>query len=261
MNTSRYKISFIIIISLFLLTAIVSCKKEEVDAPPSNPVGKIEKFSVVNLDITEPSGLSFGPDGNTLLIVSDNTNKAYETTLQGDIIRELAYVGNDLEGIVYNADAGIVAIAEERKKEIVFLDYENGNELERFQINTGGSTQNKGLEGISYNPNNSAYYIVNEDLPGELIVWNKQFDIISKKELHFAGDYSAIFVDTQNSLLWIVSDESKALFQCDYNAKVLKEYSLPKDKFEGIAVDAENKLIYLVNDTTAELYIYKIIEK
>jgi uncharacterized protein YjiK len=98
-------------------------------------------------------------------------------------------------------------------------------------------------------------------LPGELIVWNKQFDIISKKELHFAGDYSAIFVDTQNSLLWIVSDESKALFQCDYNAKVLKEYSLPKDKFEGIAVDAENKLIYLVNDTTAELYIYKIIEK
>jgi uncharacterized protein YjiK len=260
MNISKFKISLVTVVSFFLLTAIESCKKEEVDDTPSNPAGKIEKLSVINLDITEPSGLSFGPDGNTLLIVSDNTNKVYETSLQGDIIRELAYVGNDLEGVVYNPDKDIVAVAEERKKEIVFLEYETGNENERFQINTGGNTQNKGLEGVSYNPNNSAYYIVNEDLPGELIVWNKQFDIIGKTELHFAGDYSAIFVDTQNSLLWIVSDESKAVYKCDYSAKVLKEYSLPRDKFEGIAVDSDKNIIYLVNDSSAELYIYKIIE-
>ncbi len=257
MNSNIFKIS---LFSLLLLTVTDSCKKEEVDDTPSNPPGKLEKMSVIDLDILEPSGLSFGPDANTLLIVSDNTNKVYETTLQGDIIKEFPYTGNDLEGVVYNADENIIAVAEERKKEIVLLDYENGNEIERFQINTGGSTQNKGLEGISYNPNNTAYYIVNEDLPGELIVWNKQFDIISKTELHFAGDYSAIFVDIHNAALWIVSDESKAVYKCDYNAKVLKEFSLPRDKFEGITIDVENKILYLVNDSSGELYIYKIIE-
>ncbi len=260
MNVNTYKISMTVMSLLFLLTVIESCKKEEEDVTPSNPAGKIEKVNVIDLDITEPSGLSFGADGNTLLIVSDNTNKVYETSLQGELLRELDYVGNDLEGVVYNAGENIVAVAEERKREIVFMDYETGNESGRFQINTGGTTENKGLEGLSYNPNNSAYYMVNEDVPGELIIWNEQFDIISKTELHFAGDYSAIFVDTQNSLLWIVSDESKAIYKCDYNAKVLKEYALPRDKFEGIAVDTDNDNIYLVNDASAELYIYKIIE-
>ncbi len=258
MNIS-YKI-LLIVISFFLLTAIESCKKEEADDTPSNPVGKLEKMSVHDLDILEPSGLSFGSGGNTLLIVSDNTNKVYETSLEGDIVRELAFEGNDLEGVTYNADEDIVAVAEERKKEIVFLDYTDGNEQERFQINTGGSSENKGLEGLSYNPNNSAYYMVNEDLPGELIIWNKQYGIISKTELHFADDYSAIFVDTQNAILWIVSDQSQALYMCDYSATVLKEYLLPRDKFEGVTIDTENKLLYLVNDSSAELYIYKIIE-
>jgi len=211
------------------------------------------------LDITEPSGLSFGPGGNSLLIVSDNTNKVYETDLQGNVIRELAYVGSDLEGVTFNEGTQIVAVAEERKRQIVFLDYPNGNEQERIDIATGGSTDNKGLEGLSFNKNNSAYYLVNEDVPGELIVWNKQFGNISTTELRFASDYSAIFVDVRNALLWIVSDESQTLYKCDYNANVLKEYILPYTKFEGVVVDVDQQLVYLVNDKTFKLFIFKIL--
>ncbi len=194
-----------------------------------------------------------------MFIVSDNTNKVYETDLQGNVIRELAYVGSDLEGVTFYEDNQIVAVAEERKRQIVFLDYSDGVEQERFDIATGGNTDNKGLEGISYNTNNSAYYIVNEDVPGELIVWNKQFGNISTTELHFASDYSAIYVDTKNALLWIVSDESQALYKCDYNANVLKEYTLPYTKFEGIVVDTDQQLVYLVNDKSFKLFIFKLM--
>lgn len=252
------KLTGIIFLTLLLITLIDSCKKENGDETPVKPLGTLEKVNEFDLDITEPSGLSFGPGGNSLLIVSDNTNKVYETDLQGNVIRELEYVGSDLEGVTFNEGTQIVAVAEERKRQIVFLDYPNGIEMERIDITTGGSTDNKGLEGLSFNKNNSAYYLVNEDVPGELIVWNKQFGNISKTELRFASDYSAIFVDTRNALLWIVSDESQALYKCDYNANILKEYTLPYTKFEGVVVDADQQLVYLVNDKTFKLFVFKI---
>jgi uncharacterized protein YjiK len=246
-------------IAVLFLALIHSCKKDDGGvAPPEQPVGKLEKIATFDLEVTEPSGLSFGPGGNTLLMVSDNTNKVYETDLEGNIIRELAYTGGDLEGVTFNADKQIVVVTEERKRQLVFLDYPEGKELERFDIATGGTTDNKGLEGISYSKNNSAYYIVNEDVPGEMIVWNQTYGNISKTELHFASDYSALFVDTKNGLLWMVSDESKALYKCDYNANVLMEYALPETKFEGIVIDAAQQLVYLVNDKTFELVIFKI---
>ena len=249
----------ILFISTLLLTLIHSCKEKSGEKPPVKPVGQLEKLNEYDLEITEPSGLSFGPDGTSLFIVSDNTNKVYETDFEGNVLNELAYEGSDLEGVTYNTDKQTVAVVEERKRQLVLLDYPDGNELERHDIATGGNTDNKGLEGVSYSKNNSAYYIVNEDVPGELIIWNKAFGNISKTELRFASDYSAIFVDTKNGLLWIVSDESQALYKCDYNANVLMEYALPGTKFEGIAVDADQQIVYLVNDKTFKLFIFKIL--
>jgi len=248
-----------VFISILLITLIDSCKKEDGEDIPIKELGELEKINEFDLDITEPSGLSFGPMQNTLLMVSDNTNKVYETDLQGNVIRELDFEGFDLEGVTFNEDEQIIAVVEERKHQIVLLNYPEGEEQERFDIATGGNTENKGLEGISYNTNNNAYYILNEDLPGELIVWNKQFGNISTTEINFASDYSAIYVDTKNALLWIVSDESQALYKCDYNAKVLKEYTLPDTKFEGITVDVDQQLAYLVNDKTFKLFIFKIL--
>ncbi len=250
----------IIIAPLILLTLISSCKKDNGgDIPPIEEPGKLEQISEFSLEITEPSGLSFGPTGNTLLMVSDNTNKVYETDLEGSVISELTYIGLDLEGVTYNTDEHYIAVVEERARQIVFLSYPEGVEKERFDITTGGNTDNKGLEGVSYNTNNNAYYIVNEDVPGEMIVWSKLHGHISKTEMHFASDYSAIFVDTKNAQLWIVSDESAALYKCDYNAEVLKKYALPNTKFEGIAVDVEQQLVYLVNDKTFKLFVFKIL--
>lgn len=220
----------------------------------------MEKLQEIDLEITEPSGLSFGPNGNTLLIVSDNTNKVYETNLLGKVIRELSYTGNDLEGVAFDASTQTVAVTEERKRDVVLLDYTIGTEQERYHIVTNGNTDNKGLEGISFNSNNKAWYLVNEDVPGEIIVWNPTFGNISTNLLSFASDYSGIFVDNENGVLYFVSDESQTLYQCDYNAKVLKKYLLPHTKFEGVIVDSQNHLVYLVNDKSGQLFIFKIID-
>ncbi len=252
--------SVFIFISIVSIVGIESCKKDNGnEVPPTNPAGKLELITETEINVSEPSGLAFGPNNKTLLVVSDNTNKVYETDLEGTVTRELDYTGNDLEGITFNPNDETVAVAEERKRQLVILNYSDGAERERFEIATGGNTENKGLEGLSFNTNNRAYYLMNEDLPGEMIVWSNSYGIISSTELNFAADYSGIFVDARNAFLYIISDESQSLYKCDYNATVIKKYPLPLTKFEGVVIDTEKQLVYMVNDKTAKLYIFKLL--
>ncbi len=256
-----FKVTFYLFISVILLAGIESCKKDNGnDMSPGNSAGSLESVCEIALDVTEPSGLSFGPGDSTLLVVSDNTNKVYEMSIEGEVIRELAYTGNDLEGVTYNPFENQVVVTEERQRQLVVLDYTDGTEQYRVDIPTGGNANNKGLEGVSYNTNNRVYYIVNEDLPGELILWSGAFGEVSATPLHFASDYSAIFTDAENSLIYIVSDESKALYKCDYNANVITRYPLPATKFEGVVVDSDRGMVYLVNDKTGKLYLFKILD-
>ena len=237
-----------------IILLLSSCEKNDIPTPVVEiPLGKLELINSYAIDVLEPSGLSFGSDKETLLTVSDHTNQVYEMDLQGNIIRVFDYTAKDLEGVTYNPNDNIIAIAEEADREITFIDYNNGNIIDSYEIIVPYGTANKGLEGISYNTNNRFYYIVNEMNPKLLICWNHEYGIISEDELSFATDYSGVYVDAENSILWFVSDQSKCLMKCDYKTNVLEEFHLDDLKYEGIVVD--NNLIYLVNDATAVLDI------
>ncbi len=241
-----------------LVLSLVSCGKSEGEQTPALTEGKMDLVFEKKLDVPEPSDLAFMPGNQSMLTVSDRTAKVYEIALDGEIIRTLNYAGSDLEGVCFNDDEQIVAVVEERSREVVLLTYPEGNEISRYKVDVEIQAENKGLEGISYSSNNKMYYIVNEDLPAELMLWSPEKGVISRHELGFAGDYSAISVDDAQSCLWILSDESAFFCKCDYKAIPLLTYKLPNTKFEGIAVDNVHELVYLVNDGSAKLSCYHI---
>lgn len=248
-----YKTSIIVCVMLLMF----SCKdKEPTDPVLEYPIGELELVHSYELNVPEPSGLSFGPGGNTLLTVSDNSNQIYELDFEGNILRVLNFNGRDLEGVTYNPDENLIAVVDERDREVTLVDYDSGNKTETFVINISIGSENSGLEGISYNNNSKYYYIVNEINPGILVIWNPDAGIISQDNLKFALDYSGVYVDADQSHLWFVSDESQLVYQCDYSNNVLMAFNLGELKFEGIAIDGD--MIYLVNDATARLNIYKI---
>jgi len=258
---NKIKIAGLSGLFILALAFMQGCKKND-DNPPNPDLpdmkGELELINEFDLDVSEPSGLSFGKDGTSLFTVSDNTNKVYEISFEGEIIRELEYTGTDLEGITYNPDDDVLAIVEERDRQMVLIDYESGTEIERFDIDVKVGADNKGLEGISWNNNNHAYYILNENNPALLMVWKKPTGIISEIDLNFAGDYSGIFVESNHANLWIVSDESKMLYRCDYSAKVLEQFELNFSKAEGIVVDSDKNRVYIVSDKLSKLFVYKI---
>jgi len=253
------RVLWVFLLALLFLT---SCSKKKVDpiVIDNDDVGKVEKISEYKLDVVEPSGLCFGRDHNSLFTVSDNNNKVYEIDFEGNIIRALAYSGGDLEGVSYNDDDDILAIVEERKRQVVLLNYDSGEEINRYDIDVKVNEPNKGLEGISWNTNNKAYYLLNENNPALMMVWKKDVGIISKVDLNFAGDYSGIFVDAEHSNLWIVSDESQMLYKCDYNVNVLKKYELNFSKGEGVVVDVLSNRIYVVSDKLSKLFVFRIVK-
>ena len=254
-----FKTYSLLAFGIVMLCFFIACEKEKVVTPEAGYTeGTLNLLNSYNINVTEPSGLSFGPGNKTLLTVSDNSNTIFETNLEGDIIRELDFEGSDLEGVTYNPDEDIIAVVDEQLREVIFVDYQSGQELSRYPIDIDANTDNKGLEGISYNKNNSAYYIVNEGDPGELVTWNTKFGIIEESILTFADDYSSVFVDCDNSLLWFLSDESRALYRCNYNTDVLEVFYLDISKYEGVVVDTDANKVYLVNDKIARLDIFSI---
>ncbi len=241
----------------FVLFLAVSCQKNETPDPMIEiPMGTLELIDSYEVDVPEPSGLSFGPDNETLLTVSDHTNQVYELDMQGNVLRTLEYIGKDLEGVTYNPDKNLIAVAEEADREITLIDYDSGTKLETYKIDISFGADNSGLEGVSYNLNNKLYYIVNETNPDLMVIWDPLSGIIGEEKLNFAADYSGIFTDSDHSLLWYVSDQSKSLYKCDYNSNVLLTFNLDELKYEGVVID--NDLVYLINDATGRMSIYKI---
>ncbi len=241
----------------FVLLLTFSCSKDTTTVPVNeNLIGALELINTNKVDVPEPSGLTFGPDKKTLLTVSDHTNQIYELTLQGEVIRILDYVGKDLEGISYNPYEHLIVVAEEADRDITLVDYETGNKIETYNIEIPFGSPNSGLEGVSYNNNSRLYYILNETNPDLMVIWSPEYGIISEIKLNFASDYSGIYIDDKRSAIWMVSDQSKGLYKCNYNAEVQITYYLDELKYEGIVV--VDDIIYLINDATGRLNIYKI---
>ncbi len=242
-----------IITNIFLFTYIILSCSENTTSPPNLELVTINSY---NLQIQEPSGLTFGKGYQTLWTVSDLPDgNIYEIDLQGNILRTLDFKGDDLEGITYDHLNNILWAIDEQKNEIIKLSPDHG-ELQRTSIPALAS-DNHGLEGISFE-NLNKLWIANEKLPKKIFLLNSDFSIEEEYEPDLAEDYSGLCVDPEKSTLWIVSDESQLLIKWSpYDGKVEK-YSLPIQKAEGIAVNHQNGQIFIVSDGEQKLYHLEI---
>ena len=240
-----------------VLITVAGCSKE--DHLEGVPSGELKKTAEYKLNIKETSGLAFGPEQKTLLTVSDQTGKIYELDLQGNILRKLSFEGDDLEGVTFNEENQMIVVVEERKREVVMIDYQSGKEMNRYKINIEENSENKGLEGIAWDSQNERYFLINEKDPSLLLKWHPETGIEQTESLLLGNDNSGLFFDGENGILWVLSDESKALYQCDPDGNVTKQYSLNIHKPEGVAVDLTHQKIYIVRDLFSKLFVFDLV--
>lgn len=218
----------------------------------------LNPLEVYNVSIPETSDLCFGSSTDILYTVSDRTAKAYKITTKGKVLSELAYTGNDLEGVCYVGNQ-FLYVAEERLRKIIKLDLQ-GVQISEKAIPVEKNDENSGLEGISFATFNNHFYILNEKNPGLLIETDENLNVIKSHALTFSSDYSGICVDNVNRQLWIVCDELATVNQCTMEGILIKSYGIPVSNPEGIAYDPISKDLYIISDAEARLYHFNITD-
>jgi uncharacterized protein YjiK len=231
------------IIGLLLLGSACTSKKTKTPA-----LILLKSYSI---NIPEPSGLSF--DKNSLWIVSDQNNSVYQTNLKGEILQKIkAKKQKDIEGITLVHDT-IWLVSEEKR--ILFSIDTDGNLISKSKIKGIQKNKNKGLEGLSFDSNENVFVLLNEKHPTELLKISKEGKLISRFKLNFSHDISGIFADAVSKTYWVVSDESKLVYNITASGKLISKYKIPFHKGEGITI--YNDTIFIVNDALNKLYLFK----
>lgn len=239
----KYIFPIILVVSLFAF----SCEKD------TENTNQLEVLSSYDISVPEPSGLAINSAGNILYTVSDHTNKVYKLSMAGALLHTYDFTGNDLEGIC-NYNSGKLLLAQERTKTVVEYTIANNTHINHV-IDYENNDENSGVEGITYNSSTQNIYILNEKDPGKLIVLDTNFSIVNSYNLDFANDYSGLFYDATDDLLWIISDQSQSINKCSLTGELLESFKIGVTKPEGIVIS--NNKIYIVSDSEEKLYLFE----
>ena len=244
--------------------------------------------------LSEPSGLALSHGGNALWTVSDDTNKIFKLSLDGNLKKKNCFKipDNELEGIVLEPTGKFLFAINESKNEIIQIEIDSQNVTNRKRLSAmsgyetiahffSDSAANKGLEGISWNIKKGNLFVMKESSPGLLIEVSPDLQMIishcildgdngflDRKIKSEEIDFSDICYDHSRDCFWIISDKARRLFLYDGNKNtVLQSASLAYmkkgeyreiEQAEGIAINPESNRLYVVSDKEAVLYVFDI---
>ena len=232
----------------------------------------LESFNKVACQDKNLSGITFNHITQTLFAVTNRPAALYEIDKTGKCLRMIKLHNfHDTEGVVFIEDNKF-AIIEEGSHRLSIIKIEMATTsvgpsdiVNSIAINLKGS-DNKGFEGISYDPKNQSFYIVNEKKPMQLIRIDGIYgdtrtikislepDLIPKKL--YMNDFSGLHFDLEARRLLFLSDESKLVSEVSLQGKIMSFMKLKKSfahltndipQPEGITMDDEGN-IYIVSE-------------
>jgi uncharacterized protein YjiK len=240
-------------LSAFLISigAIWSCKNTDDSITPQIS-NSLTQISTNDLDLPEPSGLcTFLSE--RFLSVSDADGMIRVIDLTGQVTETIDIQGVDLEGIAFNDSNSTIYTVDESKGNLTAYTT-SGDILKEWQIIQGG---NSGLEGCTVDSENGIIYMVKQRSPGQLFSFNLADETLITIELNFDEDFSGIYYNDSDELLWILSDQSKTIYLCDTSGEVIRSYTHDIDQAEGITIDNALNRIYLVSDSKSRIYVFE----
>jgi len=212
---------------------------------------KLTPTAIKNIQVPEPSDITYSIDGKSLYVVSDN-GYLFETDLEGTIIRKANYKGLDDEAVY--ANESYVYVVEEFSRKIKMFSLPDLILEKTVQIPYNGA-RNKGYEGFTFNKAKGVFTLIVEKDPIYVFELNEKLEKINELNLgDIARDISA--ATYYNNHLWLLSDEDRTVFKLnpkDYS--VLSKWTIPVINAEGIAFDTDGNLT-VASDALQRLYYF-----
>ncbi len=222
-------------------------------------------------DLTEPSGIAYHRQRDTLFAVSDDGVIA-EFKRDGTPVARYR-IGGDLEAVTVVPETGLVYVAVEGDDVILEFDPVGGEVTRRFPINrTFNGDPNflkkqtdefdNGIESMTFvpdpdHPEGGTFYVGNQWNPSmimEVLVPLKSSRVLEEEAkiirvLPFKmDDPAAMYYDPEKRLLNVVSDADNILVEITLDGKLVRQYAFVGNDQEGVCVDDEG-FLYITQDT------------
>ncbi|MCQ4263111.1 DNA-binding protein [Stutzerimonas stutzeri] len=215
------------------------------------------------------SALTFDPDRNSLIAVTNGKPHWLELSLEGDLLRAIPLVGfGDPEAIEY-ISKGVYVISDERRQRLLRVEVNEQTTVieaaQAQQLSLGIDLNgNKGFEGLAYDPAGKRLFVAKERNPVRIYEISgfpyteptPSVHINEHQARLFVRDLSSLQFDEQTGHLLALSDESRLVVELDSNGQPLSSLSLSAGKHglernvpqaEGIAMGPDGTL-YLVSE-------------
>jgi uncharacterized protein YjiK len=223
------------------------------------------------------SALTFDPDRNSLIAVTNGDPHWLELSLEGDLLRAIPLVGfGDPEAIEYISE-GVYVISDERLQRLLRVEV---NEQTRV-IDAAQAQQlslaidlngNKGFEGLAYDMAGQRLFVARERNPVRIYEISgfpfaepmPSVHISEHQARLFVRDLSSLRFDEPSGHLLALSDESRLVVEFDADGQPLSSLSLSAGghglerdvpQAEGMAMGPDGTL-YLVSEPNL-FYVFR----
>lgn len=228
------------------------------------------------------SALTYDPDRQSLMAVTNGNPQLLELSLDGELLRSIKLTGfGDPEAIEY-VSRGVYVISDERLQRLIRVELDEQTKsidaAASQQLSLGiGQSGNKGFEGLAYDVAGKRLFVAKERDPvriyeitgfpfaddGQPLAVHVSENRERDADL-FVRDLSSLQYNQQSGHLLALSDESRLVVELDIEGKPLStlaltsgEHGLDRDapQAEGIAMGPDGTL-YLVSEPNL-FYVFR----
>jgi uncharacterized protein YjiK len=215
------------------------------------------------------SALTFDPDRNSLIAVTNGSPHLLELGLEGDLLRAIPLVGfGDPEAVEY-ISAGVYVISDERRQRLFRVEVDEQTTIidaaHASQLSLGiDRNGNKGFEGLAYDKVGERLFVAKERNPVRIyeiagfpyVAEAPAVHINQHQARLFVRDLSSLQFDERSGHLLALSDESRLVVELDGSGQPLSSLALDAGKHgleqdvpqaEGIAMGPDGTL-YVVSE-------------
>lgn len=228
------------------------------------------------------SALTFDPDRNSLIAITNGNPQLLELSLDGKLLRAIPLVGfGDPEAIEY-ISRGVYVISDERLQRLLRVAVDERTEsidaAASQQLSLGiGQNGNKGFEGLAYDVAGKRLFVAKErdpvrifEIEGFPYAEDDQplsvhvSENVERDADLFVRDLSSLQYDEQTGHLLALSDESRLVVELDIHGKAISALSLKAGdhglekgvpQAEGIAMGPDGT-IYVVSEPNL-FYVFR----
>lgn len=229
---------------------------------------------VVEQGLGNLSGITYDYDRDRLLAITNGyPMELLELSKDGDVQARYPLVGfGDTEGLAYLGNARL-AISDEQLQRLSVVSLPahpqpiDASQAQWITLGINPTANNKGFEGVTYDPRHDRLYAIKERGPRQLFEVSGLVEALNGGALHltindrrdwvkrsvFATDLSDGYYDPRTGHLLVLSDQSKNITELNSNGRFVSIRSL-RAGIGGLGRDAPQPE-GMTMDSTGNLYI------